>query len=281
MLSKRNLITLSAALAIMLTAGGCKSKKQMVSSAEQPVKTEIKRGETETEVRESQSGVVSPVNQGYRTLKAKAVMTLPMLNMVSVKATVSVEVGKNIMISLQPLLGMEMYRIVCTNDYIIFIDKLTHQYMAEPYKNFTDKNYNLNYQMVEALLCNRYCDPLQEDYKDLLSSTDAGTTIYRKQAPNYYVEFLTQNNLIYRTTFASNDGSQYVMADYSAFTTTGGYQFPTAAVCNVQSKVFPLSFNISFSNVEFDGEVNITETFPSGYNKISLETLTQSFFSAK
>ncbi|MCQ2335560.1 MAG: DUF4292 domain-containing protein [Paludibacteraceae bacterium] len=267
MWSKKHFIIVITTIAVLLAASGCKNKTELpaLPATESP----------------NHRITASPNNQNYRTLKAKAVLSLPMINRLNVKATVSVEVGKSIMISLQPLLGMEMYRIVCTGEHIIFIDKLTHSYMAEPYKNFTDKNHNLNYDMVEALLCNRFCDPLQEDYKDFTESCDAETTIYRKQAPNYYVEFLTQNNLIYRTTFASNDGSQYVMADYNSFSIKDGYSFPTAAVCNVRSEKFPLSFNVTFESVEFNADVTISETLPSGYNKLSLETLTQSLFNIK
>lgn len=267
MWSKKHFIVIAVAVAVLFAVSGCKNKTEL--PALQPAESPNNR------ITES------PNNQNYRTLKAKASLSLPMINSLNIKATVSVEVGKSIMISLQPLLGMEMYRIVCTQEYIIFIDKLTHSYMAEPYKNFTDKNYNLNYDMVEALLCNRFCDPLQEDYNDFTSSCDAETTIYRKQAPNYYVEFLTQSNQIYRTTFASNDGNQYVMADYNSFSKKDGYDFPMAAVCNVRSEKFPLSFNIAFESVEFNADVTISETFPSGYNKLSLETLTQSLFNIK
>lgn len=271
MWSRKHFIILISALAILMALSGCKSKKSMVSSG--------KTGSISQQNIESPNHQIteSSINQDYRTLKAKATLSLPTMN-IKIKATVSVEMGKNIMISLQPLLGLEMYRIVCTQEHIIFIDKLTHSYMAETYKNFTDKNYNLNYDMVEALLCNRLCDPLQENYKNLETVNQGETTVYRKAAPNYYVEFVTQSGSIYRTTFASNDGSQYVMADYSAFTAIGRYTFPMSSVCNIQSKQFPLSFNVNFEEVTFDGDVNIVETFPSGYNKLSLETLTQSLF---
>lgn len=248
---------------LLLLLGGCKSRKAGVT--------------TTSTVKQEQSAEMFR-NQDYKTLKAKASVSMPMLSAMSVKASLSLEVGKGFVISLQPLLGLEMYRIICSTDSIIFIDRLSHTYMADPYKNFTNKDYNLNYGMLEGLFCNRFFDPLEENFKDMSVISNGSGSICRKQAKNYYVEFTTESGSIYRTNVSKNDRSEYVMADYSAFQQYGKYTFPTQAVCNVQSQKFPLSLNISFSSLEFNTDVFVSESVPSGYKKVSIESLTKSLF---
>ncbi len=246
---------------LTLTLAGCRKQKY---SGEQSPGTGSEAGQVTWYV---------PENPNYNTLKAKASLSISNLSLLGgVKANVSVAVGRALMISLQPLLGIEMYRVTCTQDSIIFIDKMTRSYVAEPYKYFTDKNFNLNYEMIEGLLCNRYFDPLKDNYKSMTVKSQGTDSVFHCQAPNYYVEFFVQKT-INRTLFSTNDGTEYVLADYNAFQTTDGYTFPMAAVCSLSSKKLSFSTNINFESVEFNHDVTITSNIPSGYKKSIFETL--------
>ena len=263
MLNRNHLRQLSifvTLLATIICLSGCKSKKGAVTS-----------GKIASQV------TASMQNQSYRTVKMKVSIEVPNILPMKVKGTISVETGKRLMISVQPLLGIEMYRVVCNTDSIIFIDKMQHTFMAEPYAKFTDKNYNLNYNMIEGLLCNRYFDPLDENFKDVAITSDGSNTIYRKQAPSYYVEFLQREHLM-RIFFSTNDGTQYVSGDYNSFQQMGEYVFPKAAVVSLFSKSMSASMNIGYDSVEFDRDVNIVSSLPSGYQKQSIESLTKSIF---
>ena len=253
-------VLFAAAFTVVFCLSGCKAKKSAVTS-----------GKIASQV------TAAMQNQNYHTVKMRVTLDAPNILPMKVKATVNVETGKRLMISVQPLLGIEMYRIVCNADSVVFIDKMQHTYMAEPYSKFTDKNYNLNYGMIEGLLCNRYFDPLEDNFKDVAITSDGVNTIYRKQAPSYYVEFL-QREYLMRTFFSTNDGSQYVSGDYNSFQLFGEYVFPKAAVCAVSSKQMSFSVNISFDSVEFDKDVNIQTSLPSGYQKQTIESLIKSIF---
>lgn len=213
-----------------------------------------------------------PKNQSYTTMKAKATLQLSIAGPISVKANVNVEVGRQLMISMQPLFGVELYRVTCTQDSIIFIDKLTRSYIAQPYSYFTDKNFNLNYDMIEGLLCNRYFDPLKENYKNLSVLANGTDSVFHCQAPNYYVEFST-NKTLNRTLFSTNDGAEYVMADYNTFRTTDGVSFPMYAICSLSSRKLNFTANIKFDTVTFNTPVTIVNNIPDSYSKSSVEAL--------
>lgn len=249
-----------AIIVLMTGLTSCKSKKGVV--ADSKIASQVR---------------TAMQNQKYRTVRMKVTFDAPSVLPMRVKGVISVETGKHLMISVQPLLGIEMYRVVCNADSIIFIDKMQHTYMAEPYSKFTDKNYNLNYGMIEGLICNRYFDPLDENFKNMAVTSDGTNTVYRKQAASYYVEFLQKEHLM-RTFFSTNDGSQYVSADYNSFQQFGTYFFPKAAVCTLFSKQMAFSVNVSFDSVEFDKVLNIQASLPSGYEKQTIESLTKSLF---
>lgn len=250
----------AASVAIMVFMAGCKSRKGTTID-----------GKIASQV------TTAMQNQNYRTAKMRITVDMPNLLPVKVKGVINVEVGKALMVSVQPMLGIEMYRLVCNADSVIFLDKMQHIYVAEPYSKFTDKNFNLNYGMIEGLLCNRYFDPLEENFKDVAITSDGVNTMYRKQAPSYYVEFL-QREYLMRTFFSTNDGLQYVSGDYNSFQQFGGYIFPKAAVCTVSSSKMSFSMNISFDSVEFDKDVSIAASLPSGYQKQTIESFISSLF---
>lgn len=249
-----------ASVAIMVFMSGCKSRKGTAIN-----------GKIASQV------ATAMQNQNYRTVKMKVAVDVPNVLPLKVKGVINVEVGKALMVSVQPLLGIEMYRLVCNADSVLFLDKMQHTYVAEPYSKFTDKNFNLNYGMIEGLLCNRYFDPLEENFKDVAITSDGVNTTYRKQAPSYYVEFL-QREYLMRTFFSTNDGAQYVSGEYNSFQQFGGYVFPKAAVCAVSSNKMSFSMNISFESVEFDKDVSIAASLPSGYQKQTIESLISSLF---
>lgn len=260
MLNNKYLAVLCVAL-LTLALAGCKKQKY---SGEQSPGTGSDAGQVSWYV---------PQNQDYSTLKAKGSLTLSNVSLFGgIKANVSVAVGRALMISVQPLLGIEMYRVTCTQDSIIFIDKMSRSYIAEPYKYFTNKDFNLNYEMIEGLLCNRYFDPVKENYRGMTIKTVGTDSVFHCQAPNYYVEFLV-NKTINRTLFSTNDGTEYVLGDYNMFITSDGYTFPMAAVCTLSSKALSFSTNISFESVEFNQDVTIVSTVPSGYSKGVFEKL--------
>jgi len=258
MLNRRTILTLTI-LALLIT--GCKK---------QSYKGELSPGEGAVQTEDTNTFV--PKNQNYTTMKAKVNLRVSTIDILSLKATVNVEVGNHLMISMQPLLGIEMFRVICNQDSIIFLDKFTGSYIAEPYKYFTDKNFNLNYEMIEGLLCNRYFDPIKESYKNLTIKEVEGDSVLHCQAPNYYVEFVVRGS-INRTLFSTNDGTEYVMADYNQFAKEGEYTFPKAAVCTLSSKKLNFSANIEFEQVEFNEPVTIVTAIPSSYKKSKFESL--------
>ncbi len=249
--------------AFLLTVGITSCKKEKYSGEKSP---------GTGAVTEQEENWFIPKNHDFSTMKAKVSLSISALSFFNIKTTVSVERGKRLMISMQPLLGIEMYRVTCTQDSIIFIDKMLRSYVAEPYRYFTDKNFNLNYEMIEGLMCNLYFDPLKQNYKSLTIKEMGADSVFHCQAPNYYVEFFVQNN-INRTLFSTNDGTEYVMADYNTFQNIGGYTFPMAAVCTLSSQKLTFSANIGFDEVEFNVPVTIVSNIPGSYKKSSLESL--------
>lgn len=261
MLSKRALIAVGTLL-FTLALTGCKKQRY---SGEQSPGTGADVGEVTWYV---------PQNQNYNTLKAKALITMSNLSLFGgIKSTINVAVGRSLMISIQPLLGIEMYRVTCTQDSIIFIDKMTRSYVAEPYKYFTSKDFNLNYEMIEGLLCNRFFDPVKDNYRNMTLKVMGNDSVFHCQAPNYYVEFLVQKT-INRTLFSTNDGMQYILADYNnTYQTQDGYTFPMSAVCTLSSPKLSFSTNINFESVDFNQDVTIVADIPSGYSKSKFESL--------
>lgn len=258
----KKIVYLMAASIILLSGlSGCKSKKSAV---------------TDTKIGSQVEATMQ--NQDYKRLKMRVKVEVPNLLPMKMSGTIMVETGKRLMVSVQPLLGIEMYRLVCTADSVIFLDRLQHTCVAEPYSSFTNKSYNLNYGMIEGLICNRLFDPLDEGFKDVEVTTAADATIYRKKAENYYAEFTQKDGKLWFTTISTHDGTHYVSGTYNNFTEKDGYTFPQEAVCNVKSAKYSLSMNISYDNITFNGDVSISSALPSGYKKQTIESLTQSLF---
>ena len=90
----------------------------------------------------------------YHTISQRAQITLELdQNQYSVSSLVRVWKGELVVLSIQPMLGIEMVRIEATPDSLWIFDKINRQYVALTYRDLEDKyRAKVTYKKIQELV---------------------------------------------------------------------------------------------------------------------------------
>jgi hypothetical protein len=127
---------------LVASASGCKSRKQLASNdINNKFSSEIIEQALAAEMR-------------YETFSAKVSADIKVKGQSnSFKATLRAKKDSAIWISISPALGIEVFRLVCTQDSVKYVDKLNNRFFLGDYKMLNKlTNSDLNFEAMENVL---------------------------------------------------------------------------------------------------------------------------------
>jgi outer membrane biogenesis lipoprotein LolB len=186
-------------------------------------------------------------------------------------------------ISIQPFLGIEMFRIEISNDSIKMLDKMNKRFMVDSYQQLKkEMGIDFNYQNLQALITNQLFIPGENRI-----STNHFRR-FRVTNANNLAEFqLKDRNESFYTFTADGDerllstvieyGNQIFSWHYSQFQTLNNQAFPLKMVARLSSvNQTQGTATLTFSTPEINHPVTMDFNIPSGYNRVTLEQMINS-----
>lgn len=259
---------------------GCKSSK-----SEKPVAIEGYKSEAEF--------IADVENKSiqFETLTARinVELNLPGKN-ISSRVDLKMIKDEVFQLSVQPFLGIELFRAEISVDSIKLIDRMNKRYVAENYEKLKGQTpIEFNFYNLQALFTNSLFLPGQQEISKKhyprfrLKQTDEFAQMQAKDAMGLLYTFVVDGQeKILSTTIADNKKEYALCWSYKDFKSVDQYLFP------IQMNIELLDAgtskgggHFSFSKVQLNAPVKIDSSIPAKYERITMNQIVKSLSNLK
>lgn len=280
MLKLNRIITFFFVIAALLFISGCKSKKTVMTGGELEKKAHTKI------IDDALSSEVQ-----YKTLTTKGNVEFK-IGSSSQKAPAVFKIIKDSLLQMSvriPLLGSEAMRVTFTPDSVILLDRMKKQYLSESIKDSKlMANFDFNFYNLQALLTNQLFVPgkqkvAETDYNSfnitasndvyMLQTKDKGNLLY-----NFAID---ASNRIVSTLIYNEKKSVTLQWSYTDFIKDNGLMYPTSMNANVDIAKRRLDIGITYNKLEVDKKLDVDNTIPAKYTKVSFSDLMGAYIRKK
>ena len=190
-----------------------------------------------------------------------------------------------LMLSVQPFLGIEVFRLMLTTDSIKVLDRMNKRYMAENYENLRGKTpIEFNYYNLQALFTNHLFLP---GYKEItpkhynrfqVKQADGAAEFKAKDSMGLNYSFQTDEEGRLLLTRVTEAVSQYALSwSYANFGSVAGQTFPNQMKAELFKKgVSSGMMQFQYSRIRLDAALNMDFSIPSKYKRITFEQIIKS-----
>lgn len=188
-------------------------------------------------------------------------------------------------LSVQPLLGIEMFRAEFTVDSIKVVDRMNKRYVAERYADLKGQTpIEFNFYNLQALFTNHIFLPGQQfiepkQFKRFKLNQEGSTAEIRiKDSLGLLYTFFADGEEKLLSTYITDPSEQYALQwDYADFRVTDGQPFPQLMDVNVLangSSQGGIAFR--FSRIQTNVPVNLEFSIPAKYKRITFAQILKS-----
>ena len=195
-----------------------------------------------------------------------------------------------IQLSIQPFLGVEMFRVELSNDSIKILDRMNKRYVSDNYHLLKNEfDIDINFQNLQALLTNRMFIPGENSitaqqyrqFRITKQSSRQAELQSKGKSGTFYTFLADSDEKLLSTKIENNPRKQKLTWEYANFQTINNQLFPTKMIARLTSDdQVQGTTTLTFSQPEINGPVSIAFTVPSEYNRVRLEQLIQSLMGA-
>ncbi len=219
----------------------------------------------------------------FNTLTSKMDVTLQ-TGSKSVNSKASFKMRKNqaIQISLQPLFGVEVARLLVKPDTIIIIDRLNKRYVMESIQNLKKKYpVGFDFYTLQALFANQIfvsgsSENTQSDVSKFRITQDSNAYILSAKDASSQINYMFKVNAKDRVieTNLSQDGSaRNILWQYLNFVTINNLVYPTSMKVIAKSTSRTMNVDMNFNSVNINNEVEFSGIIPGSYARVSLDEI--------
>jgi hypothetical protein len=184
-----------------------------------------------------------------------------------------------IWISITPLLGIEVARVLINKDSIIVLDRLHKKYLKRDFQYFEDLwNANVNFEMIQAVVVGNYFQYLEKEKLRSVYEEEPYvilSTLNKRQArraaeekdPNKPLvqDFWIDGNFrIAKSRITDEKKDRWLEATYSNFTEVNGYLFPNNLVVTIASAT-PTIIRIEYNKAVNEESLQMPFSIPEKY----------------
>ncbi len=222
----------------------------------------------------------------FDTFSAKAVITLRQGgNKQTFKSNIRIKKDSAIWISITPLFGIELGRVLITTDTVKVINRLEKQYFIGNYAYINQRfNVDFEYEVLQAILLgNSIAFELdekikfsidKEDYylgnlkKSKAKKADEKPKKIEKQKDEVVSLWINQENFkIDKFLLSDLSADRFILGEYKNFMTVEDQQIPEYLHFEVQSKT-PAIVEIQYSRVSLNQALKFSFNISSKYEQI-------------
>ncbi len=261
------------ALLLLLFVGvySCKPKERIVqaeSELEDKTNSNLFEDILENEVRYSTFS--SKLNMSFSTGR----------KVLNSRATLRIVRNEAIQLSIQPIFGIEMFRLYIQPDCIIILDRMNKRYVQETYDDLK-KEYPIgfNFYTLQSLFTNALFIPEQsnvliDDYRKFryVQSSNNYRLSGRDRISDIDYSFFVNGNDQITLTQMYMPAKKYSMEwSYDEFSLVEKLFFPLEMKVSASSEKINLNTSISLSSINFDESLTLDSSIPSSYTKVELK----------
>ena len=185
-------------------------------------------------------------------------------------------------LSIQLILGIELFRIEVTTDSVKILDRMNKRFMADSYNNLKgEAEIDFNFQNLQALFTNQMFVPGESDistknYRNFrMTMHDNSAELKLKDKNGIFYTFMAgANEKLLSTNIENVSNNQTITWKYQDFNTVNKQQFPlkmTAQLSDGDRTQGTMTF--TFSSPEVDSPLKTDFNIPSGFARVTLEQL--------
>ena len=217
----------------------------------------------------------------YKTFSSKLNMTISTgTKTLSSKGSLRIVNNEAILLSVQPLFGIEMFRLYVEPEHIIILDRMNKRYVKESFEDIKGKNpVGFNFYTLQSLFTNNLFIP----EKSSVSLKDYKTFRYSEGENNYILAARDKkSNIDYTFSINGNDqitltelnmpANQYSLQwNYDQFTLIDNLFFPYEMKIVASTQKRNLNTNISLSSISLNESLSLDTSIPDSYTKVELK----------
>ncbi|MBR5727450.1 MAG: DUF4292 domain-containing protein [Muribaculaceae bacterium] len=271
------LITLAA---LALIVAGCRAKQQVITT-DYP-KTDTTTVTPSVNPLETRLNTFAASQMGWTTLQTGGNVKVGGAKSFSSSMQMRMIRGKAIYISLRPLIGIEVGKIVITNDSVLVVDKYHKRYLAEPISLITNGVPVTVNEMQDIFLGRAFIlgkGTVNTSTRHLVQLAADGTN-YRlspksqPQAFNYGFTIDPSNHVIAVNVTPTTGTKIPYTARYSdvRFTLAGAVAHHADVAATVGNSKFTLALDLK--DITWNTQVNIDDSKPTGYQRMNGHQIT-------
>lgn len=193
-------------------------------------------------------------------------------------------------LSVQPFLGVEVFRVELTIDSIKIVDRMNRRYVAEAYSNLKGQTpVEFNFYNLQALFINRIFLPGEQtiaprQYNKFQLKQEGRMAEARvKDAMGLLYTFMIDGEEKLLSTYVADAGNQYALQwDYSNFKAAGKQIFPMLMDVQVMSNgASQGGLVINWGRIQTDAPLNMSFSIPAKYKRITFAQILKSISNSK
>ena len=264
---KQKTIIISVFVLLMLSA--CKTTRQ-VAKTNLPVSNEI-------------SKVVEQVNKVQPQFKTANVSKMSLAfnvnaREINVSATCKIRKDSAIFLSIQPFMGIELFKAELMPDTVKVFDKMNHRYYVTDYAYISKRfGVDVDYYSFQALLSARFfCVGKREVVLDsckLIQTTTGENKIEYTSARMHQSTQLSPLNVIQQVVIKAKNSDYQLQTDYKDYTMVSGINYPQKITLLASDQKTKASCDFSILRIEFNTDVKLIPTNPDRYSLSDIDQL--------
>ena len=193
-------------------------------------------------------------------------------------------------LSVQPFLGIEIFRIELSRDTIKVVDRMNKRYMIENYSNLQGQTpIEFNFYNLQALFTNHLFIPGEQGVsrkhynRFKLNQEGPVAEIKTKDAMGLFYTFKADGEEKLLSTYVADPSDRYALQwDYADFRLADGQPFPMRMDVQVMKDgTSQGGVTLHFSRMQTDVPVKMDFSIPAKYKRITLSQIIKSLSSNK
>lgn len=222
----------------------------------------------------------------YETFSARTNVEINMPGKSPLSSRVDIKITRDsaLLLSIQPLLGIELFRAEFNTEGVIVIDRMNKRYVSESYATLKGKlPVVFNYYNLQALFSNHLFMPgeqqiAQKQYNRFQLKQEGSTAeIQIKDAMQLLYTFMADGEEKLLSTYVTDKSEHYALQWlYADFRLADGQPFPMLMdIQFVNQGTSAGELKIYFSKIQTNIPVKIDTAIPDKYKRVTFEQITK------
>ncbi|MDR3269504.1 MAG: DUF4292 domain-containing protein [Tannerella sp.] len=220
----------------------------------------------------------------YRTLTARIQFELSMASEKSFSSRANLKIRRNsrIQLSIQPLLGIEAFRVELSPDSILVIDRLNKRYLSEAFGQIKgDAKIDFNFYNLQALFTNQLFLPGEAElpenafHRFRWKQTETGYALQTEdQTKLQYIFMADRQEKLYASRITDAAAHYALHWEYTDFRPAGEQLFPMKIHAGwFVDDASKGALALNYSRIEIDAPVEINSVIPPGYEPVNFSQI--------